>query len=190
MPFEFIKTDIPEVIIVKPRTFFDERGFFLEFYKKSDFQSVGIDTDFVQDNHSKSVKGVLRGLHYQLSPMAQGKLVRCIKGKIFDVAVDIRKGSPTFGKWVGYELSEENKMMLWIPKGFAHGFLTISEQAEIIYKVSGSEYSSEYERSIRWNDPKININWPMTQEPILSEKDKNAPLLEDAEINFIYKEEK
>ncbi len=187
MPFEFIKTEIPEVIIVKPKVFGDERGFFMETYKKSDFEKAGIDTDFVQDNHSKSVKGVLRGLHYQLEPKAQGKLVRCIKGKVFDVAVDIRKGSPTFGKWVGVELSSENKLMLWIPKGFAHGFLTLSEEAEIVYKVSGSEYSPEYDRSIRWNDQDIGIEWPLKGEPILSEKDKTAPFLKYAEINFVYK---
>ena len=177
MPFEFIKTEIPEVVIVKPKVFGDERGFFMETYKKSDFERAGIDTDFVQDNHSKSIKGVLRGLHFQVQPKAQGKLVRCIRGKIFDVAVDIRKGSPTFGKWVGVELSEENKLMLWIPKGFAHGFLTLSEEAEIIYKVSGSEYSPVHDRSIRWNDPDIGISWPLEGEPILSEKDRTAPFL-------------
>jgi dTDP-4-dehydrorhamnose 3,5-epimerase (EC 5.1.3.13) len=130
MPFEFIKTDIKEVILIKPKVFEDERGFFLESYKKSEFEENGITDVFIQDNHSKSVKGVLRGLHYQKEPAAQGKLVRCIKGKIFDVAVDIRKNSPTYGRWVGYELSEENKLMLFIPKGFAHGFLTLSEEAE------------------------------------------------------------
>ncbi|MEO2069353.1 MAG: dTDP-4-dehydrorhamnose 3,5-epimerase [Desulfurobacteriaceae bacterium] len=189
MPFEFIKTEIPEVIIVKPIVFGDERGFFMETFKKSDFEKAGIDTNFVQDNHSKSRKNVLRGLHYQIEPKSQGKLVRCIKGKIFDVAVDIRKGSPTFGRWVGVELSEENKLMLWIPKGFAHGFLTLSEEAEIIYKVSGSEYSPDHDRSIRWNDPEIDIKWPFEGEPILSEKDKNAPFLKDAEINFVYRTE-
>ena len=188
MPFEFVKTSIPGVILVKPRVFGDERGFFMETYKKSDFEKAGIDTDFVQDNHSKSVKGVLRGLHYQLEPEAQGKLVRCIRGKIFDVAVDIRRGSPTFGKWIGVELSEENKLMLWIPKGFAHGFLTLSEEAEIVYKVSGAEYSPEDDRNIRWNDPDIGIEWPLGGEPILSEKDKIAPLLKDADVNFVYKE--
>ncbi len=187
MPFEFLKTEIPEVIIVKPRVFKDKRGFFMETYKASEFNKVGIDTDFVQDNHSKSVKGVLRGLHYQIEPKAQGKLVRCVKGKVFDVAVDIRKGSPTFGKWIGVELSEENKLMLWIPKGFAHGFLVLSDEAEIIYKVSGAEYSPEHERAIFWNDPEIGIKWPIQNfTPILSEKDKNAPLLKDAEINFVY----
>ena len=184
MPFEFIKTDIPEVVLVKPKIFGDVRGFFMETYKKSDFEKMGIDTDFVQDNHSKSVKWVLRGLHYQLKPKAQGKLIRCIKGNIFDVAVDIRKGSPTFGRWVGYELSEENKLMLWIPKGFAHGFLTLSDEAEIMYKVSGAEYSPEYDRSIRWNDPEIGIDWALEGKPILSDKDKSAPLLKDVDINF------
>jgi len=186
MPFEFKRTKIPGVILIKPKIFGDSRGFFMEFFKKSDFEREGIDTDFVQDNHSKSVKGVLRGLHYQLEPRAQGKLVRCIKGKIFDVAVDLRKGSPMFGKWVGVELSEENKLMLWIPKGFGHGFLTLSEEAEVIYKVSGNEYSPKHERSIRWNDPSLAISWPIDGEPILSEKDRNAPLLKDAEINFSY----
>jgi len=186
MPFEFIKTEIPEVIIIKPKIFSDNRGFFMETYKKSDFEKAGIDTDFIQDNHSKSIKGVLRGLHYQKEPFAQGKLVRCIKGKIFDVAVDIRKNSPTFGKWVGFELSEENRLMLWIPKGFAHGFLTLSEEAEIIYKVSGGEYSPQHDAGIIWNDPDINIKWPQIDNIILSEKDKNLPLLKDADINFIY----
>jgi dTDP-4-dehydrorhamnose 3,5-epimerase len=183
-----IKTEIPDVILIKPKVFGDERGFFMESYKKSEFEKAGIDTDFVQDNHSKSVKGVLRGLHYQKEPAAQGKLVRCIRGKIFDVAVDIRKKSPTFGKWVGYELSEENKFMLWIPKGFAHGFLTLSKEAEIIYKVSGSEYSPEHDRGIIWNDKTINIKWPVEniENIILSEKDKNLPTLENADINFVY----
>jgi len=182
MPFEFIRTEIPEVIIVKPKVFEDERGFFLETYKKSEFEKAGIDTDFVQDNHSKSVKNVLRGLHFQKTPKEQGKLVRCIKGRIFDVAVDIRKNSPTFGKWVGIELSGTNKLMLWIPKGFAHGFLTLSDEAEIIYKVSGAEYSPEHDAAIRWNDPEIGIKWPITDEPILSEKDKNAPLLREISL--------
>ena len=187
MPFEFIKTEIPEVVLIKPKVFSDDRGFFMEFYKKSDFEKVGIDTDFVQDNHSKSVKGVLRGLHYQKEPYSQGKLVRCVKGKIFDVAVDIRKGSSSFGKWIGYELSEENKFMLWIPKGFAHGFLTLSKEAEVIYKVSGGEYSPDHDAGIRWNDPDINIKWPLDEidNVLLSEKDKKLPFLKDADINFV-----
>ncbi len=187
MPFEFIKTEISDVILIKPKVFGDERGFFMETYKKSEFKREDIDLEFVQDNHSKSVKGVLRGLHFQKEPKAQGKLVRCIRGKIFDVAVDIRRGSPTFGKWVGYELSEENKLMLWIPKGFAHGFLTLSDEAEIIYKVSGGEYSPEHDSAIRWDDPDINITWPINEAPVLSKKDRTAPFLEDAEINFVYK---
>jgi len=191
MPFEFKKTEIPEVILIKPKVFGDNRGFFMETYKESDFQKAEIDTDFVQDNHSKSIRGVLRGLHYQKNPFAQGKLVRCIKGKIYDVAVDIRKGSPTFGKWVGYELSEANKLMLWIPKGFAHGFLTISDEAEVIYKVSGGEYSPKHDGGIIWNDPDINIKWPLdkTDEIFLSEKDENLPFLKDADINFVYEEQ-
>ena len=180
MPFEFIKTEIKDVILIKLKVFGDSRGFFMETYKKSDFERAGIDTDFVQDNHSKSTKGVLRGLHFQKEPFAQGKLVRCIRGKIFDVAVDIRRDSSTFGKWVGFELSEDNKLMLWIPKGFAHGFLTLSEEAEVIYKVSGGEYAPDYEAGIRWNDPDIGIKWPLDGEPILSEKDKKAPLLREA----------
>ena len=191
MPFEFIKTEMPDVILVKPKVFNDKRGFFMETYKKSDFESAGIDTDFVQDNHSKSIKGVLRGLHFQKEPFAQGKLVRCVKGKIFDVAVDIRKGSPTFGKWVGYELSDENRLMLWIPKGFAHGFLTLSDEAEVIYKVSGGEYAPEYDAGIRWNDPDINIRWPLdeVEQVLLSGKDRNLPFLKDADINFTYRGE-
>ncbi len=188
MPFEFINTAIPDVILVKPKVFSDKRGFFMETYKKSDFKLAGIDTDFVQDNHSKSVKGVLRGLHFQRDPFAQGKLVRCIRGKIFDVAVDIRKGSPTFGKWVGYELSEENRLMLWIPKGFAHGFLTLSDEAEVVYKVSGGEYNPNYDAGIRWDDPDIGIDWPVesVEEILLSEKDRNLPFLKDVDINFVY----
>ncbi len=180
MPFEFIESELAGVVLVKPAVFSDSRGFFMETFKKSEFERFGIDTDFVQDNHSKSKRGVLRGLHYQREPKAQGKLVRCIRGKIFDVAVDIRKDSPNFGKWVGFELSEENRLMLWIPKGFAHGFLTLSDEAEIIYKVSGSEYSPSHDRSVAWNDPFIGIEWPIDGEPVLSEKDRRAPLLEEA----------
>ncbi len=188
MPFKFVKTKIPDVILIKPKIFQDERGFFLETYKKSDFEKAGIKAEFVQDNHSKSVKGVLRGLHFQKKPFAQGKLVRCIKGKIFDVAVDIRKGSPTFGKWVGYEISEENKYILWIPEGFAHGFLTLSDEAEVIYKVSGGEYSPQHDAGIIWNDPDINIKWPLEQidEIILSEKDKKLPFLKEIDTSFEY----
>ncbi|MCX7760072.1 MAG: dTDP-4-dehydrorhamnose 3,5-epimerase [Hydrogenothermaceae bacterium] len=181
MPFDIEKLEIPDVLLIKPKVFRDERGFFLEAYKKSDFEKFGINLDFIQDNHSGSVKGVLRGLHYQKNPKAQGKLVRCIKGKIFDVAVDIRKNSKTFGKWVAVELSEENNYMLWIPPGFAHGFLTLSDFAEIIYKVSSSEYSPQHDAGIIYNDPDINIKWPFEgiSEIILSEKDRKLPKLRD-----------
>ncbi|PLX67021.1 MAG: dTDP-4-dehydrorhamnose 3,5-epimerase [Denitrovibrio sp.] len=181
MPFNFNHTEIYDVQIIEPKVFYDARGFFMETYKKSDFQKAGIDFNFVQDNFSQSTKGVLRGLHYQANPKAQGKLVKCVKGTIFDVAVDIRKDSKTFSKWVGYELSDQNNQMLWIPPGFAHGFLTMSDFAEIIYKVSGSEYSQQHEKSIIWNDPDININWPLI-DVSLADKDALAPLLRDAEV--------
>lgn len=182
---EFIKTAIPDVILIKPKVFGDERGFFLESYKKSLFHAHGITEEFIQDNHSKSAKGVLRGLHYQLDPNAQGKLVRCVSGSVFDVAVDIRKGSPTFGKWVGYELSEENKQMLWIPAGFAHGFVTLEDNTEFLYKTTG-EYAPECDRGIRFDDPEIGIVWPKLDSLLLSDKDQKQPCLQDAEINFIY----
>lgn len=176
---------MPEIIIIKPGAFSDGRGFFIETYKRSDFAAAGITEHFVQDNHSKSGKGVLRGLHYQKNPSAQGKLVRCVKGAIFDVAVDIRKGSPTFGRWKGIELSEENRTMVYIPPAFAHGFVVLSESAEVIYKCT-SEYSPEDDRGIIWNDPDINIIWPV-KEPALSEKDRRRPMLRDADNNFEYK---
>lgn len=176
MPFIFQKTDIDDVILVKPQVFGDSRGFFLESYQKSTFYKNGIDVEFCQDNHSKSTKGVLRGLHYQKKPKAQAKLVRCSKGKIFDVAVDIRKNSPTFAKWTGAILSEENKEMLFIPAGFAHGFVVLSDEAELLYKAS-NEYSAENDRGIRWNDPDININWGIDFTPLISHKDTNQPFL-------------
>jgi len=181
MPFEFKPTSLEGVIIIKPTVFADSRGFFIETYKKSEFEKYGITVDFVQDNHSKSTKGVLRGLHFQKNPFAQGKLVRCIKGAIFDVAVDIRKQSPTFGKWFGMELNEDNKLMLWIPPGFAHGFLTLSDEAEIIYKVSGAEYTPSHDSGIIWNDPAIGIDWPVDTvgDIILSEKDKKLGTLQE-----------
>jgi len=182
---EFIKTFIPEVILVKPKVFGDERGFFMESYRKSLFQVNGIVPEFIQDNHSKSAKGVLRGLHYQLDPKAQGKLVRCVSGAVFDVAVDIRRGSPTFGKWFGCELSAENKCMLWIPAGFAHGFVTLADDTEFLYKTTG-EYAPECDRGIKYDDPAIGIEWPALGELLLSDKDKKQPLLKDAEINFNY----
>lgn len=183
MPFKFKKLEIPDVILIEPIVFADERGFFIETFKASDFKANNISYEFVQDNHSKSRKGVLRGLHYQLKPMEQGKLVRCIKGKIWDVAVDIRKGSPWYRKWVGVELSEENKLMLWIPPGFAHGFVAL-EDAEVIYKCT-KEYAPQYDRGIIWNDPELAIHWPI-KNPILSLKDANLPNLKNAENNFEY----
>ncbi|MED9499787.1 dTDP-4-dehydrorhamnose 3,5-epimerase RfbC [Escherichia coli] len=167
-----IKTEIPDVLIFEPKVFGDERGFFFESFNQKVFEeAVGRKVEFVQDNHSKSSKGVLRGLHYQLEPYAQGKLVRCVVGEVFDVAVDIRKSSPTFGKWVGVNLSAENKRQLWIPEGFAHGFLVLSETAEFVYKTT-NYYYSESDRGIIWNDPMLKIQWPLEVEPILSEKDQ------------------
>lgn len=184
MAFEFKRLEIPDVILITSKAFSDERGFFMESYKESEFKANGINFEFKQDNHSKSSKKVLRGLHYQLEPYAQGKLVRVITGKIFDVAVDIRRGSPTFGKWVSAELSEDNKKMLWIPPGFAHGFLALEDNTNVLYK-STNEYSKESERGILWNDPEIGIKWPLDN-PLLSDKDKKHPVLKDADINFNY----
>ena len=168
-----IDTQIPDVKIIEPKVFGDERGFFFESFNQKIFEeAVGRPVTFVQDNHSKSSKGVLRGLHYQLSPHAQGKLVRCVVGEVFDVAVDIRKSSPTFGQWVGVNLSAENKRQLWIPEGFAHGFLTLSETAEFLYKTTNFYHHSS-ERSIRWDDRCIAITWP-TADVLLSSKDLSA----------------
>ncbi|HGB2386425.1 TPA: dTDP-4-dehydrorhamnose 3,5-epimerase [Salmonella enterica subsp. enterica serovar Aberdeen] len=170
-----IKTEIPDVLIFEPKVFSDERGFFMESFNQKVFEeAVGRKIEFVQDNHSKSTKGVLRGLHYQVEPYAQGKLVRCIAGEVFDVAVDIRKDSETFGKWVGVNISSENKRQLWIPEGFAHGFLVLSDSADFLYKTS-NYYSPIHERGIVWNDPTININWPINIDKILSEKDTFLP---------------
>lgn len=179
MPFSFKKLEIEDVILVTPQVFGDSRGFFMESYQKSVFEQNGIKDDFNQDNHSKSTKGVLRGLHYQTNPKAQAKLVRCPRGKIFDVAVDLRKNSPTFGKWVGEILSEENKNMLYIPAGFAHGFVVLSDEAELLYKAS-NEYSPQNDRGIRWNDPEINVDWRIDLEPLISEKDSKQPYLKEA----------
>lgn len=178
MPFEFEKSELDGVILIKPKVFGDNRGFFMESYRKSDFINNGIDIEFVQDNHSKSVKGVLRGLHYQTNPNAQAKLVRCIKGKIYDVAVDLRKNSKSFGQWLKVELSEANNHMLFIPEGFAHGFVVLSDEAELLYKTN-TEFSSEHDRGVLWCDKDININWGLDFEPILSEKDKMQPKLSE-----------
>lgn len=178
MPFDFEKLRIEDVILAKPKVFGDNRGFFIESYKKSEFFNAGIKEEFIQDNHSRSTKGVLRGLHYQLKPHCQAKLVRCTKGSIYDAAVDIRKDSKTFGEWIGVELSEENKHILYIPEGFAHGFVVLSDEAELLYKTN-NEYSFEHDRGLRWNDPDININWGIDFEPIVSEKDKIQPFFKD-----------
>jgi dTDP-4-dehydrorhamnose 3,5-epimerase len=175
-----ISLAIPDVILLEPRVFGDDRGFFFESYNRQAFrEATGVDPDFVQDNHSRSVKGVLRGLHYQLPPKVQGKLVRVVAGEVFDVAVDIRPGSATFGKWVGEILSAENKQQMWIPPGFAHGFLTLSETAEFLYKTT-DYYSPEHERCIVWNDTDINVVWPLDQQPILSGKDLQGVPFADA----------
>lgn len=178
MPFIFEKQKIEDVILVKPKVFGDNRGFFMETYKKSDFFSNGIKVEFNQDNHSKSTAHVLRGLHYQAKPYGQAKLVRCSKGRIYDVAVDLRPESVTFGKYVKVELSQDNKHMLFIPEGFAHGFVVLSDSAELLYKASG-EYNPKADRGVFWNDNDINIDWEIDFEPVLSEKDKNQPLFKN-----------
>lgn len=171
---KFIDTKIPDVKIIEPVVFGDERGFFFESFNQQQFEvAVGYPVHFVQDNHSKSSKGVLRGLHYQLAPHAQGKLVRCVVGEVFDVAVDIRKNSHTFGQWVGVNLSAENKRQLWIPEGFAHGFVTLSDTAEFLYKTT-NYYAPQSEGSIRWDDPQVGIEWPIEGEVSLSKKDQAA----------------
>lgn len=169
---EIIRLDIPDVLLIKPKVFGDERGFFFESFSQRVFdEAVGRSVRFVQDNHSKSVKGVLRGLHYQLPPLAQGKLVRVVQGEVFDVAVDIRKGSPTFGRWIGEILSAENKRQLWVPEGFAHGFLSLSETAEFLYKTTNF-YAPEFERCIKWDDKELGIIWPENDNLEISDKDR------------------
>ena len=183
-----VVTSLPGVKIIEPKVFGDHRGWFMETYSEAIFNEAGINLNFVQDNQSFSAtKGTLRGLHYQLNPKAQTKLVRCTRGAIFDVAVDIRKGSPTFGKWVGVELTADNKKQLLIPKGFAHGFMTLTDDVEVQYKVD-ELYAPDCDRGIAWNDPSIGIEWPMDITPVLSAKDEKAPLLNDAENNFSYGE--
>ena len=178
MPFEFERQKIQDVILIKPKVFGDNRGFFMETYKKSDFFANGIKVEFNQDNHSKSTKGVLRGLHYQVEPYGQAKIVRCGKGRIYDVAVDIRPNSETFGQYVKIELSEDNKYMLYIPVGFAHGFVALSDEVELLYKASG-EYNPQADRGLLWCDKDINIDWGIDFEPILSEKDSKQPTLKE-----------
>jgi len=177
----FTRLEIPDVVLIEPKVFGDDRGFFYESFNRKVFaQGTGVDPDFVQDNHSRSSRGVLRGLHYQIQ-QAQGKLVRVVQGRVFDVAVDLRRTAPTFGKWVGAELSGENKHMLWVPPGFAHGFVTLSDTAEFLYKTT-DYYAPAHERSLLWSDPQIGIRWPIDFEPVLAKKDAAGLLLRDAEV--------
>ena len=184
MPFRFTRLELPEVVLIEPKVFPDERGFFLETYKYSEFFRNGISEPFVQENHSHSSRGTIRGLHYQKNPKAQGKLVRVVVGEIFDVVIDIRRGSPRYGKWIGVNLSAENNKMLYIPPGFAHGACVVSQEAGLLYRVTG-EYAPECEAGVIWNDPVIGINWPV-KEPILSSRDQAWPPLLDADNNFVY----
>ena len=184
MPFRFQRLALPDVILIEAQHFDDDRGFFLETYKRSVFAAQGIPDVFVQDNYSHSLRGVLRGLHYQKNPHAQGKLVQVVHGEVFDVAVDIRRGSPTFGHWVGVRLSADRFQILYISAGFAHGFCVLSDAAGFTYKVT-AEYAREADAGIVWNDPDIGIEWPIT-DPILSPKDAQRPLLRNADTRFSY----
>jgi len=186
MPFQFSKLSIPDIILIEPKVFEDPRGYFLESYKRSAFMEHGIDTQFVQDNLSHSARGTMRGLHYQKIPKAQGKLVMVLSGEVFDVAVDIREYSPTYGQWIGVVLSDKKFQMLYIPEGFAHGFCVLSDCADFMYKVT-DDYAPEHERGIVWNDPTINIEWPIS-DPQLSARDAQLPTLENADINFSFKQ--
>jgi dTDP-4-dehydrorhamnose 3,5-epimerase len=176
-PLKISETTLPGVLLIEPKVFGDDRGFFMETYRSDILREAGITDAFVQDNHSRSARGVLRGLHYQ-EPNAQGKLVRCTRGAIFDVAVDIRRGSPSFARWFGLELSEANKLMLWIPPGFAHGFCALEDDSDLVYKCT-KLYDKASDQSILWNDPEIGIEWPIA-EPVLSDKDSSAPRLNEA----------
>lgn len=181
MSVNVIRTDIPDVLIIEPKVFGDERGFFYESFNMRSFaEATGLTRTFVQDNHSRSARGVLRGLHYQIQH-PQGKLVRVVAGEVFDVAVDLRKDSPTFGKWVGVTLSAQNKRQLWVPEGFAHGFVVTSDHAEFLYKTTDYWYP-EHERSLIWNDPDLGIDWPIEGEPVLAAKDAAGVRLCDAEV--------
>ena len=180
MAFTFSRLEIPDLILISPRVHPDERGFFCETYKKSEFAANGIGTDFVQDNHSFSVRGVVRALHYQLPPSVQGKLVSVIVGRIWDVAVDLRRGSATFGRWAGIELSDENRSMIWIPPGFAHGFLALSDAVHLHYKCT-AEYDKASEVGIRWDDPDIGITWPLS-DLVVSPRDAALPPFKDARL--------
>ena len=181
MPYNVTSTTLPEVLILEPKVFGDARGFFFESFNQRDFaQATGLELQFVQDNHSRSVKGVLRGLHYQIQH-PQGKLVRVTQGEVFDVAVDLRRSSPNFGKWVGVTLSAENHRQLWVPPGFAHGFVVTSDTAEFLYKTTDYWYP-EHERSLLWNDPTVGVEWPLTAEPQLAAKDATGKALAEAEV--------
>lgn len=181
MPYTITETALPGVLLLEPKLFGDQRGFFMESFNARDFAvATGVETPFVQDNHSRSARGVLRGLHYQVR-QPQGKLVRVVAGSVFDVAVDVRRTSPTFGRWFGAELSADNNRQLWVPQGFAHGFVVTSETADFLYKTT-DYYAPEHERSVRWDDPAIGIDWPLADVPLLSERDAGAPWLADAEI--------
>jgi len=178
---KFTRLEIPDLVLIEPKVFGDDRGHFYESFNRKVFaQGVGVDPDFVQDNHSRSGRGVLRGLHYQIQ-QAQGKLVRAVQGRVFDVAVDLRRSSATFGRWAGVELSSENQRMLWVPPGFAHGFVSLSDSAEFLYKTT-DYYAPAHERCILWNDPQIGIRWPIDFEPVLAGKDAAGALLRDAEV--------
>lgn len=186
MPFKsFKRLKIPDIILIDPYVFPDDRGFFMELYKRTSFLANGIPYDFVQANLSVSRRGVVRGLHYQLKPMEQGKLVTVVQGRIFDVAVDIRRGSPWYGKYVSVELSSNDHRLLWIPPGFAHGFQALEDDTIVLYFVT-KEYSREHERCIKWDDPGIGVKWPLKEEAIISEKDRKCPPLRRAETNFNY----
>lgn len=181
MPYTVTPTALPEVLILEPKVFGDDRGFFFESYNKRDFaNATGADLEFVQDNHSRSGKGVLRGLHYQIR-QPQGKLIRVVQGEVFDVAVNLLRGHPDFGRWAGTLISGQNKRQMWIPPGFAHGFVVLSETAEFQYKTS-DYYAPEYERSLLWNDPDLGIAWPIDFEPLVSAKDASAKRLKDADV--------
>lgn len=182
MPFTCQKMEIPELLLISPKIFKDGRGYFMETYKETDFKAMGIDQVFVQDNFSRSSKKTIRGLHYQISPRAQGKLIMVTYGEVYDVAVDLRKSSPTFGKWLGVSLSDNDSNMFYIPPGFAHGFCVLSDVADFIYKVT-AEYDRELERGIIWNDPALNIEWPIS-EPLLSAKDQELPALDEVHDLF------
>ncbi|MDP8213744.1 MAG: dTDP-4-dehydrorhamnose 3,5-epimerase [Candidatus Euphemobacter frigidus] len=184
MPFTFEEKEIPGVVVIEYQKFDDNRGFFMETFREADFSAHGITLPFVQDNYSHSVRGVLRGLHYQKNPRAQGKLILVLKGAVFDVGVDIRRGSPTYGKWIGEVLDAENRRMLYLPPGMAHGFCVLSDEVDFFYKVT-ADYAPEMDRGFIWNDPEIGIKWPITN-PVLSDKDKELPPFRQADNNYVF----